>query len=424
MTLKNTKIIFYSVASLGTASNSLITGFYTIFLLKFLTIPEISLLFVFHLIIITLTDFPTGSLVDTYGARICLSLSYFLYSLAFFGLILVTVQSGIILPLLFCVEFLFALGFAQESGTLITWVTNQWKVKGGEQDRLRELFGTANAVSLFISTIFTIIGGLLAEFTSFLITFVLCILISSFTILAASLLTSFQEEEPPKTLSYFHYLHNSIIYVKKNPQILIMVVIGSLNYSGYFLIVFLVIQPILYNQFNSILFVSLIFSFLVLFQGVSYYLGGRMEFLPDLSAALLIWLMVPILYLFLYVFFVMSVFWLFLTVLFLIFAIFGFYNPNIQQYYQKMIPNKYRASITSLRSTARSLTAILLIYPSGTLIHKTNLEISFLISFILAVISLFLLFIIWSQNRSQRKTFYNKLDKSMIKKTIQKNPSF
>ena len=72
-----TKNLYYVFGIMTpSVTDAFLAGFYTVYLLRYLSLSEIAIQYAFFLFIITVADFPTGSLVDHWGARNCMLLSY------------------------------------------------------------------------------------------------------------------------------------------------------------------------------------------------------------------------------------------------------------------------------------------------------------------------------------------------------------
>ena len=70
------------------------------------------------------------------------------------------------------------------------------------------------------------------------------------------------------------------------------------------------------------------------------------------------------------------------------------------QFYQRLTPDEHRTAITSLRSTARAMTAILFSIGGGFLLQGFGMELALLIASGLAFVSLGLLYYVWSSSHT------------------------
>jgi MFS family permease len=87
-----------------------------------------------------------------------------------------------------------------------------------------------------------------------------------------------------------------------------------------------------------------------------------------------------------------------------LYAVFALYYPHIGQFYQRLIPDKHRTAVTSLKSTVRSTVAIFFTLVGGFLLQRFGLEIALLIAGLLAAVSLGLLFYVWYSSHTVSKS--------------------
>ena len=107
MILSRAKYLYYLLGIMAPSIDAVLAGFYTVFLLHYLSLGEVGVLFAFHLLVLSLSDFPTGSLVDIWGPRRCLMVSYGLFLCAYLCLELVIFAQILILPLFFLIQFYY-----------------------------------------------------------------------------------------------------------------------------------------------------------------------------------------------------------------------------------------------------------------------------------------------------------------------------
>ncbi|MFX0116168.1 MAG: MFS transporter [Candidatus Hodarchaeota archaeon] len=390
------KKLYYFFGMLAPAIGALLTGFYTVFVLHYLSLVEVGVLFAFHLLLLAILDFPTGSLADMWGARKCLMISYLAFFVAFLGLGLLILTPNMALPLFLLIEFFFAVGIAQESGTIVAWFTNQCKANGDDLSKIRSIFGKARGITLMSTTIAMLIGGFLAEYIGIGVAFSAGIILSLLALTATSLLESESSNPLKAKMKYLDQLKAATKAAMADSRLPILITTSSLNYAGYFIVASLALQPLLYQDLKSLFWLSAIFALFQLIQVVSSYLGGKMVRFLDITTALAIWMIVPFLYLILFAAIMLN--WGFYVVLLglvFLFAVFALYHPHIGQFYQRLTPDDHRAALTSLRSTARSITAISFTIIGGIMLHRFGLGIALLIAGVLAVLSLGLLFYVW-----------------------------
>lgn len=397
MNLSQARKRYYLLGALAPAINALISGFYIVFLLHYLTIVEVGMLLAFHLLMLALLDFPTGSLADKFGPRKCLMASYGLFFCGYLALGLVILIPIMAIPLLLLVEFFFAIAMAQESGTIVAWFTNQSKANGGDMRKIRSVFGKAQGITIMVTTTAMLIGGFLAEYITVDIAFAGGIILSIIAFASTSLLGSTPTKSLNAKKKYITYLKEATNVVMDDSRLRSMITTSSLNYAGYFIVAALALQPLLYQYLRSLFLLSIIFAVMKISQVLGSYIGGKIARFLDITTALIIWTAVPFLYLLLFVTILMN--WGLYFIVFelvVLFGVFAMYNPHVGQFYQRLTPDEHRTAITSFKSTARAMTAILFSIGGGFLLQGFGTEIALLIASGLAFVSLGLLYYVWS----------------------------
>lgn len=409
--LNQAKKLYYLFGTAAPAIGALLTGFYTVFVLNYLTLVEVGILFAFHLILLALLDFPTGSLADMWGARKCLMISYGAFIVAYMGLGLVFLVPTMALPLFFLIEFFFAVGIAQESGTIVAWFTNQCKTNGGDLGKIRSVFGKARGITLITTTVAMLIGGFMAEYITIGVAFAAGIILALLALVATFLLKSEAISSAKSNNKYLTHLKEATRAVGEDSRLPVLITTSSLNYTGYFIVVALALQPLLYQDLGSIFWLCVVFAFLQLIQALGSYIGGKMVRFSDITTALIIWIAAPFIYLILFA--AIMLHWSFPVILIglaALYAVFALYYPHIAQFYQQLIPDEHRAAVTSLKSTVRSVTAVLFTLAGGFVLQRFGLGIALLIAGLLAALSLGLLFYVWYSSYT--------LSKSVIEETM------
>jgi MFS family permease len=403
--LTRAKKLYYLFGTAAPAIGALLTGFYTVFVLQYLTLVETGMLFAFHLILLAMMDFPTGSLADMWGARKCLMISYGAFFVAYIGLGFVFLVPTMALPLFFLIEFFFAVGIAQESGTIMAWFTNQCKANGDDLGKIRSVFGKARGIALLTTTVAMLIGGFMAEYITIGVAFAAGIILALLALVATSLLKSETTFSVKPNKRYLTYLKEATRTVGEDSRLPVLITTSSLNYAGYFIVAALALQPLLYQDLGSIFWLCVVFAFLQLIQVLGSYIGGKMVRFSDITTALIIWTAAPLIYLILFA--AIMLHWglpVILIGLAALYAVFALYYPHIGQFYQRLIPDKHRTAVTSLKSTVRSTVAIFFTLVGGFLLQRFGLEIALLIAGLLAAVSLGLLFYVWYSSHTVSKS--------------------
>lgn len=211
METSQAKRLYYLIGILApSVADAFLLGFYTIYLLHYLTLAEIAIQYAFWMLVLALADFPTGSLADVWGAKKCIMLSYGLMMGGYLGLLAIGSLVTLLLPLFFAIHFLFAFSAAQESGTLTAWFTNHWKANNEDMTEIREIYGKTSAYSLLAATGASILGGCLGAYLRIEFVFIAAIL---YCLAGAAIATRLDRPEIVRKdsgNSYFGHTKNSL----------------------------------------------------------------------------------------------------------------------------------------------------------------------------------------------------------------------
>ena len=108
-----------------------------------------------------LFDYPTGSLADRIGPRWVLTFAYIFYGISFFLLSVVNNFYEFIV-----IGIVIGLAQAQASGTIETWLDNNYKIVSEDRDPEKKIFGFSvsrtSTLTILPSVTAFILGGLLA----------------------------------------------------------------------------------------------------------------------------------------------------------------------------------------------------------------------------------------------------------------------
>ena len=143
--LSNTFFVLYSIDRIGFALTSITLSF--------------------SFLIQLLTDYPSGSLGDYIGQKWVMTISYVSYGIAFF--LMTTAQT---FPAFMLIAFFNGFANAQNSGTLETWLDNNYKNVVKDTDSERKIYGFSRSRVLTLTRIVSafafMIGGTLATLVS------------------------------------------------------------------------------------------------------------------------------------------------------------------------------------------------------------------------------------------------------------------
>ncbi|MFQ5979338.1 MAG: MFS transporter [Candidatus Heimdallarchaeota archaeon] len=411
------KQLYYLLCILApSVADAFLMGFYTIYLLQYLSLTDIGIQYAFWLLVLAIADFPTGALVDVWGARRCLILSYGLMMGGYLSLLLVGTLTTLLLPLFFGIHFFFAVSAAQESGTLMSWFTNQWMANHEDASHIREVFGRASALSLMASTTTSILGGFLAAYLTIELVFLGALLYCVLGALVATRLDRLTRSQTKPPRGYWGHTKKALSVLQEERRLVALLAIACLNYAGWFVVTYLVIQPVIYGQMPSVRLelpplvtmtlepLFLLVVLIALFSGarvIGYHYGGKLRCLRDINAAVLLFGPIPCLYLLLFLVASMrtvaglSPLGFIIVGIFLIGLSTGFYNPHMLQFFQRLVPDDHRAAIWSLRSTVLTATTIVFTIAGGILLQDLGLEYGFLVAGLFGLGAWGLLVVVW-----------------------------
>ena len=143
--------LFYS-------STSFITPVYVVFLLhKGLNYKGVALVDGFFMVSTALLDYPTGGLADKYGRGPTTALACFFFGLGLFSYSLSTNLFHFLIS-----EFLAAIGSALYSGSFLAWLVDSLKSEG-RGEGLAAVLGWSRVLSLTVSMVGGVVGGVMAE---------------------------------------------------------------------------------------------------------------------------------------------------------------------------------------------------------------------------------------------------------------------
>jgi len=267
-----------------------------------------------------------------------------------------------------------------------------------------------------------LIGGFLAEYITVSVAIGIGILLALLALVVSSMLESVPINRMRVEKRYRDHLKDAIRVVTDDSRLPTLITTSSLNYAGYFIVVALALQPILYDDLESLFLLTIAFALLQMIQAFSHYIGGQIMRFSDIATALVIWTAVPLIYfiLFLTIAFNWSVY-IIIVVVGALFAAFGLYNPQITQFYQRLTPDEHRAAVTSLTSTARSTTAIIFTVIGGIMFQYLGALVLLLTATVLALISFGLLCRVWYNSQTLVKLIESDLDS--LRKSSKPSPA-
>ncbi|MFX0062267.1 MAG: MFS transporter [Candidatus Hermodarchaeota archaeon] len=378
----------YALFSLFGASALVLSSSYIIiFYLNHISYAELGILFAISTVCIAFLDFPTGTLADTIGTKKVLVVAYISFCISWIVLFISNSFFGFVIAIVIA-----ALGHSQLSGTLEAWYANRYKQLNGDMNFFRNKLGKISSVRLFFTAALVSLGGILANFFGILFVFICQSILCGFTAILALIIIN----EPSNTKikekrtfneQYTQFKNNLTKGLRTTLQLPIFLglLIGSMFAGAAQQVWSLVTQPALLEAGSSLLLLGIIFSLASIANGLGYFLGGKFpRKISEKNASFLIWLFVPIFYALMFLGSEFS------SILFLFIGILGYscvvgmYNPNMGQWYHKIIPDQHRTALLSLRSTIRNFVFTLTFLFSGVIIELSSKSIGFFMALIIS----------------------------------------
>ncbi|MFX0091285.1 MAG: MFS transporter, partial [Candidatus Hodarchaeota archaeon] len=261
---------------------------------------------------------------------------------------------------------------------------------GGNMNIYRNKIGKISSLRIISASLVVFFGSLMAQSFDmrfvFLCQGVLCAIIGIFTVLIRDDVNVERNKKPKKNHfgNFRKNLTEGIRATFHRPVLIRLLVASTLGGMAY-QIYNLLTQPMFQSAGAGLLILGGIFSIIGLTNALGYFLGGKIPGKKsEKSACFFIWLFVPVFGVILFLgSAIISLELLIIGTLGYTLLI-GLYNPNIEQWYNKIIPDEQRASILSLRSTIRNLAYTATFFISGFLVQLTDLKTPFFIALILS----------------------------------------
>ena len=354
---------------------TLYSGFYLIYLQSLgLSKTQMGFLIGLSLILVALLEVPTGIVADKISKKASVLLSKILMVPSVFVLYLAHSFSGVLIATLFGA---FSVAFL--TGAETGWIYEILSREGKTED-YPKVYGRIRSFELIGSFIGTLTGGFLADFVGMKLTILLTL---PFVIVSLLVLVTIPRDTARSGLSYHSHLLESLIFMKKSPEIVWLFIYANL--IGASITPFTSFMQLYFYKFLvSLRILSSISAFHVLINSISWYLDtGRYRDVLYRHA----WIALPIL-----LFLAGLNKWLgFVTLTFGTF-IFAQAFKEWQKKFQGSIPDEKRATLGSFYSLTAAITNGLLNAFSGWLFAHVGvmrgliiLGLSFLVIGFLAI---------------------------------------
>ncbi len=213
----------------------------------------VSILLVIQLVVMTLFDYPTGSLGDHIGQRWVISSAYICYGIAF--ILTSIVAPGTPFFVFILIFFFIAIGGSQESGAWQAWFDNNFRVAmPGDEDRKQYgvFQGRLGMLVTACSTLAIVPGSILAALFGrpwvFQVEAIICFIAA---VIVLRLVQDFEEvkesrDARPSMGAYIEILKSGVRFLTTDPLVKWLIVGGMLMLSTMIVWSYFIIFPLFY----------------------------------------------------------------------------------------------------------------------------------------------------------------------------------
>ncbi len=351
-----------------------------------------------------ITDYPSGSLSDYIGQGRVLALSYLFYSTAIFVLIFAESLTDFML-----VAMLLGLASAQSSGTVFSWLDNNYKLLANNSDPDNRIYAYAKTRSRTIYRtelgLVVLLGGLLSgNFSRVFVFKIEAVLAFIAIIISLTLLRERSQSQKPllqKKANFSTHLKGGLAFFVSNKRIFFFLLGSAIYDAGWIVWISIILFPFYFGYTGSDQMATLLRS-IIFFSGTLVVILsakvskkfsekdlGIMQLTQVaimLLGVVIIMIIVPLRNEFNFmVFMVIIIIFNFSTVISVI------VNALESRIHVEMIPSEFRNSIYSLIPTLSALTAILILPLTGKLIQLTTLLSGVLIVFTISSLGIIMI---------------------------------
>ncbi|MDH5404148.1 MAG: MFS transporter [Candidatus Heimdallarchaeota archaeon] len=398
-------IRFIASASFGIANTIL-----TLFIIDNLGFKNASIVFTIMMATQLVLDYPSGSLSDWLGQRFILSSSFLLSAVGFFLLTLASNFNHYVL-----IAILFGIANSQSSGTLQSWLDNNYKKFEGDFDKDKKQYGYAmtrfQAFDTLVIGFAIVIGGMISsKFSRELVFFIQSILVLIATILTFKILKVNDSISPEQIIqsldntkpSYLDIIKNGLKFVYSEKTVFFFIIGIAIFQLSWTVWGTLLLFPIYFNYtgsdsgagiLRSLIFFTGVFIQIKLSNATRKVENNKLSLLIFvqgilcLGGAFTIFTLYPATGYFTLTGFILI--FLLMTISISIFM--PFISTIIQRMLIDLVPSEYRNSIYSLMPTIQGAFALALLPFSGFVAETYGLSSVIIIcGVILAVSTLFI----------------------------------
>jgi MFS family permease len=225
------------------------TSFYVLFVIDMVGIEKLGVLLAVSFLLQAVLDYPSGALGDWIGQRWILFIGFSLEALAYGFLIFANSFVSFLV-----VYVIRAIAYSQQSGAILTWFENNYKVAANETDPQRTtfkfLFGRWNSIMFIMPGIAVATGGMLATIFSRKTVFLIQVIaLAIMAVIFLILITDFQEiERPQRSIKrYFQLLGEGIRFSFLNKIMLLFLIGIVIMYAISTVFMEILLFPMLYG---------------------------------------------------------------------------------------------------------------------------------------------------------------------------------
>ena len=391
-------------------SNALVllsSTFFVLHIIDIVNLETTGLLFAIMFLTMSLTDYPSGNLVNKFGHNLILAISFLFFGFAYIFIAFADSFAGLLIIFL-----MLGVANSQLTGTLQSWFENNYVSITVETDpnkeKFREIQGRIGMIAFnstaFIFVVSGFIAGRIREGRElvFLAQGIGCIILGFFFY---AVLTNLKELKTETALdqSYIKVIKEELEFLKKNNSLKYFILAQIIVLMALIIFDILIVFPLYFGYTGSDFGAGLIrfglFVAVGIFSGRAAILSGRLDEKKWLPRILLMCTTISFsLITILIVFFPIKneIDFVALIVMSAFFLIHGFnlvlLNILTQKFYIDHLPDKFRNSIYSLIPSFAFLLATPVVYLSGRIAESQGLGTTMSILTLITVGSSFLMY--------------------------------
>ncbi|OLS26292.1 MAG: hypothetical protein HeimC2_15360 [Candidatus Heimdallarchaeota archaeon LC_2] len=380
--------------------------FFILYVIDSVGFKQASIITSIILLVKLITDYPSGSLSDKIGQGKVMALSYLFYAIATFVL-----SFSDNFEMFVIVAIFLGLAYAQSSGTIFSWLDNNYQSLSNDLDSERKIYGYAKVRARMIYRtelgLVVLLGGFLSNYFSRIFVFRLESILAFIAIFLSMILlnnfyfTSIKEDQDD--VSLFNHFKGGLSFFVSSKKVFLFLSGQSFYYSGWQIWLAIILFPFYFGYTGSDQVASILRS-LIFFGGsivvvVTAKLSkkfakkdiGKIQsvyLVSQLLGIIIIMLLIEPTNTFNSLAFILVILLFNSTMVFSVII-----NSLEDRILVDMVPSENRNSVYSLMPTFSAFLAILFIPITGRLINKYNFVIGVAVVFVVCLLGTLMIFL-------------------------------